>query len=100
MPRRPLEERDLRSLQRRSMYSIFQPLDPGEPLTREMVREAKRHRYFSVKRMEIAAYLYLPGLIVTVLGINALHASPLLGFAAAGVLAAGFFVYAMIGEWR
>ena len=100
MPRRPLEERDLRSLQRRSMYSIFPPLDPGEPLTREMVREAKRQRYFSVKRMEIAAYLYIPALMLTVLAVSALHGTALIGFGAAGVLLVAFFVYAMIGEWR
>ena len=82
------------------MYSIFQPLDPGEPLTRELVRDAKRQRYFSVKRMEIAAYLYLPALMVTVLAVSSLHGGVLMGFAAAGVLLAGFFVYAMIGEWR
>jgi hypothetical protein len=82
------------------MYSIFPPLDPAEPLTREMVREAKRQRYFSVKRMEIAAYLYLPALMLTVLAVTSLHASALVGFAAAGVLLVAFFVYAMIGEWR
>ena len=82
------------------MYSIFRPLNPEEPLTRELVREAKRQRYFSVKRMEIAGYLYLPVLMLTVLGVNAVHAGPLVGFSAAGVLLIGFFVYAMIGEWR
>ncbi len=82
------------------MHSIFRPLNPDEPLTRELVRDAKRQRYFSVKRMEIAAFLYLPALMVTVLGVSALHAGPLLGFAAAGVLLVAFFVYAMIGEWR
>jgi len=82
------------------MYSIFPPLNTDEPLTREMVREAKRQRYFSVKRMEIAAFLYLPTLIVVVLAISSLHLSALVGFAAAGVVLAGFFVYAMIGEWR
>jgi len=82
------------------MYSIFPPLDPGEPLTRELVREAKRQRYFSVKRMEIAAYLYLPALMVTVLAVSSLGVSPLIGFAAAGVLFVAFFIYAMIGEWR
>ena len=100
MPRRPLEERDLRSLQRRSMHSIFRPLNPEEPLTRELVREAKRQRYFSVKRMEIAAFLYLPALMVTVLAVSSLHGSPLVAFASAGVLLVAFFVYAMIGEWR
>jgi hypothetical protein len=82
------------------MYSIFRPLDPGEPLNRELLREAKRQRYFSVKRMEIGAYLYLPGLIVIVLGVNSLHASPLLGFGLAGAALVGCIVYAMIGEWR
>ena len=100
MPRKPLEERDLRSLQRRSMYSIFQPLDPAEPLTRELVREAKRQRYFSVKRMEIAAYLYLPALMVTVIAVSSLHGSPLVAFGAGGVLFVAFGIYAMIGEWR
>jgi len=90
----------MRSLQRRSMYSILRPLDPGEPLTREMVRKAKRQRYFSVKRMEIAAFFYLPALMVTVMVVSSLHASALVAFAAAGVLLVAFFVYAMIGEWR
>ena len=31
-----LEERDLRSLERRSMYSIFSPLDDDERLSREL----------------------------------------------------------------
>jgi hypothetical protein len=82
------------------MYSIFRPLNPDEPLTRELVREAKRQRYFSVKRMEIAAFLYLPALMAVILVISSAHLSALFGFAAAGVLLAGFFVYAMIGEWR
>jgi hypothetical protein len=82
------------------MYSIFPPFGADEPLTREMVREAKRQRYFSVTRMEIAAFLYLPTLIVVVLVIASMHMSALVGFAAAGVVLAGFFVYAMIGEWR
>jgi hypothetical protein len=32
----PLEERDLRSLERRSMYSIFKPLDPDERVSRRL----------------------------------------------------------------
>jgi len=34
-----LEERDLRSLERRSMYSIFAPLDENERLSRELQLE-------------------------------------------------------------
>ena len=35
----PLEERDLRSLERRSMYSIFKPLDEAERISRKLVAE-------------------------------------------------------------
>lgn len=35
----PLEERDLRSLERPSMYTIFRPLDGGEALSRELERD-------------------------------------------------------------
>ena len=34
-----LEERDLRSLERRSMYSIFKPLDPDERVSRRLELE-------------------------------------------------------------
>lgn len=34
-----LEERDLRSLERRSMYSIFAPIDDSEELSRELRME-------------------------------------------------------------
>ena len=69
-------------------------------MTREQIREAKRQRYFSVKRMEIAAFLYLPTLMAVIVVVGSAHLSALLGFAAAGVLLVAFFVYAMIGEWR
>jgi hypothetical protein len=36
-----LEERDLRSLERRSMYSIFAPLDGGDGLSRELELDDK-----------------------------------------------------------
>ena len=100
MRRQPLEERNLRSLQRRSMYSIFGALDPDERLPREYVKEARRHRYFSIKRMEIAAYLYLPAVLLVVVGLGSLHVSVGIAFAVAGALLAGFFVYAIMGEWR
>ena len=34
-----LEERDLRSLERRSLYSIFRPLDEGERISRKLLAE-------------------------------------------------------------
>lgn len=37
----PLEERDLRSLERKSMYSIFKPLDESERISRKLQLEDK-----------------------------------------------------------
>jgi hypothetical protein len=58
MTRQVTQERDLRSLDRRSMYSIFAPLDANERLPRELIMEGKRHR--TVGRRELAAALWLP----------------------------------------
>ena len=57
---RRLEERDLRSLERPSMYSIFAPLDPDERLPRELLMESRRYR--SIGRRELAGALWLPAL--------------------------------------
>ena len=62
MARHVTEERDLRSLDRRSMYSIFAPLDANERLPRELIIEGKRHRI--VGRRELAAALWLPTLFL------------------------------------
>ncbi len=58
MARHITEGRELRSLDRRSMYSIFAPLDANERLPRELVMEAKRHR--TLGRRELAGALWLP----------------------------------------
>jgi hypothetical protein len=60
-----LSERDLRSLERPSMYSIFKPLDPDEPLPRELLLAARRQR--SVGRRELAGALWLPGVVAILL---------------------------------
>ncbi|HVH63631.1 MAG TPA: hypothetical protein VNA65_08520 [Candidatus Dormibacteraeota bacterium] len=59
---RRLEERDLRSLERPSMYKIFAPLDPDERLPRELLIESRRYR--SLGRTELAGALWLPALFV------------------------------------
>ena len=82
------------------MLSIFSALDPDERLPRELVREGKRHRYFSVKWMEVAAFLYIPAVIVVIIALASANIPLLIGFGIAGVLLVGFFVYAIIGEWR
>ena len=56
------EERELRSLDRRSMYSIFAPLDAEERLPRELILEGKRHRI--IGRRELAGALWLPTLFL------------------------------------
>lgn len=82
------------------MYSIFGALDPNERLPREMVREAKRHRFFSVKWLEIGAFLYIPALILLVVVLASFNVPLGLAFVAAGVGLVACFVYAMIGKWR
>jgi len=56
-----LTERDLRSLERPGLYRIFKPLDPEEPLPRELLLAARRQR--TVGRRELAGALWLPGLV-------------------------------------
>jgi hypothetical protein len=58
MARHVTDQRDLRSLDRRSMYSIFAPLDANERLPRELILEGKRHR--TIGRREVAGALWLP----------------------------------------
>ena len=55
----------MRSLNRRSMYSIFAPLDPNERLPRELLHEPRRLGMFgwgAAGRMGLASWLWLPAL--------------------------------------
>src|SRR5919197_2581785 len=90
---RRLGLRDLRSLERRSMYSIFHPLDPNERLPRELILEGRRHRLLDIRHLELAGALYLPALIAVIVALGAIHLSPVLAFVIAGVLLAAFFVF-------
>jgi hypothetical protein len=62
MARHVTEDRDLRSLDRRSMYSIFAPLDANERLPRELIIEGRRHR--TLGRRELAGALWLPAIFL------------------------------------
>ncbi|MHB8610905.1 MAG: hypothetical protein ACYDAL_00560 [Candidatus Dormibacteraceae bacterium] len=62
MAPRVTEERELRSLERRSMYSIFAPLDTNERLPRELIIEGKRYRTLGFR--ELAGALWLPGIFL------------------------------------
>ncbi|HXN91838.1 MAG TPA: hypothetical protein VN906_10170 [Candidatus Sulfotelmatobacter sp.] len=97
---RRTELRDLRSLERRSMYSIFHPLDADERLPRELLLEGKRHRLIEIRYMEILGLLYLPALLLTIIVIGTAHINGVLAFAVAGLLAVAFFVYALVAKFR
>jgi hypothetical protein len=88
-----LELRDLRSLERKSMYSIFHPLDPNERLPRELILEGQRHRLMDIRHLEVAGALYLPFLIAVIIALGAVNLNPVIAFILAGVLLIGFFAY-------
>jgi hypothetical protein len=95
LPKR-LELRDLRSLERRSMYSIFHPLDVNERLPRELLLEGRRYRWFDVKHLDLIGFLYLPAVIVTVVVISPFNMA--VAYAVAGLSFAGVFAYVLWGR--
>ena len=77
----------MRSLDRRRLYEIFAPLDPDERLPRELILEGQRFR--SVGRRELAGFLWLPSLLVSIGVISRLGGgAPAAVGAAVAVLAA------------
>jgi hypothetical protein len=62
MARHITRERDLRSLDRRSMYAIFAPLDSNERLPRELILQGRRHT--TLGRLELAGALWLPAVFL------------------------------------
>lgn len=105
MARQPMRESDLRSLNRRSMYSIFAPLDPKERLPRELLDERPSPRGMSLLarghywpgRRELAAAIWLPAavLLLAAAGLGWLNTVMTLG--AAGLLAIGLIAFAVTG---
>lgn len=96
MTRHATRERDLRSLERKSMYSIFAPLDADERLPRELIMEGKRHR--TLGRRELAGALWLPTLflIVVLLGRARMNGPAALGLIASAYV--GFWAFVLFGE--
>jgi len=96
MAARYTRESDLRSLERRSMYAIFAPLDEEERLPRELILEGKRHR--AVGRRELAGAMWLPAifLILFLAGWGKLDAvAALVAIAAAFV---GLWAFVLVGK--
>jgi len=96
MARHVTEERELRSLDRRSMYSIFAPLDANERLPRELILEGKRHK--SLGRRELAGALWLPALFLIIALVSWARVSSLEAFGLVGLLYLGFWAFVLFGD--
>src|SRR5258708_17385096 len=96
MARHITEGRDLRSLERRSMYSIFAPLDADERLPRELILEAKRHK--TLGRRELAGALWLPALFLIVALISWARFSALQAFGLVSLLFCGVWAVLLVGD--
>jgi hypothetical protein len=99
--RRRLELRDLRSLERRSMYSIFHPLDPNERLPRELMLEGRRYRFLERGTLlTIVGVLYLPTLMLGVIVLGSLQVGMLAAFGVAGIALLGVYLYVVSAKQR
>ena len=98
MARHVTQERDLRSLERRSMYAIFAPLDPNERLPRELIMEGKRHRMLG--RRELAGALWLPALflILFLAGWGKVDAATAIAVIASAFV--GLWAFVLFGDRR
>jgi hypothetical protein len=86
----------MRSLDRRSMYRIFAPLDAGEPLPRELLLEGRRHR--TVGRRELAGALWLPALAVVLLLAAWGNVNGIMALGVIVMLFVTFWAFARSGE--
>jgi hypothetical protein len=80
------------------MYSIFHPLDVNERLPRELILEGRRYRWFDLRHLEIFGFLYLPGLIFTVVIVGSFNMA--LAFVVGGLALAGVFIFALSARYR
>jgi len=85
-----------RSLERKSMETIFAPLDDDEPLPRELIQEARRYR--ALGRRELAGALWLPvfALVLVLAGWMNVNGPIVLGVLV--ILLAGLVVFVVSGE--
>jgi hypothetical protein len=88
----------LRSLERKSMETIFAPLDANEPLPRELLKDARRYK--TLGRWELAGALWLPALVVVLFLAAWSDVGTTMALGAVGLLLLGFVVFAVSGERR
>jgi hypothetical protein len=97
-----------RSLERKRLYTIFAPLDPNEPLPRELLHEARRrYRLFgdevppdedAAGRRELAGMLWLPALGLVLLLSAWANMGALRTVGAVTLLLVGFWRFARSGR--
>jgi hypothetical protein len=87
-----VREADMRSLERRSMYAIFAPLDANEALPRELILEGRRHR--AVGRRELAGALWIPALFLILWSASLGRLNGFIVIGAIVVALAGFAIFA------
>jgi hypothetical protein len=97
----------LRSLERKSMETIFAPLDPNEALPRELLQERPSggalflglvsRRHGSIGRRELAGALWLPALVAVLFFGAWSDVGPTMALGLVGLLLLGFVVFAISG---
>jgi hypothetical protein len=103
MLRMPPDDRP-RSLERKRMETIFAPLDPDEPLPRELLHESRRLGFFAIPvdrtvgRRELAGALWLPALAAVLLLAGWGQLSGLVMAGIVGLLLLGFIAFAISGK--
>ena len=96
MAARYTRESDLRSLERRSMYAIFAPLDEEERLPRELILEEKRHK--AVGRRELAGAIWLPSIFVILFLAGWGKLDAVAAFVAIAIAFVGLWAFVLIGN--
>ena len=96
------EEPALRSLDRRSMHSIFAQLDPNERLPRELIYEAQRLRIYKDDPgwRHLASLAWPPAVVLTIGLATSLFASASVGLVAAALLFIAFAWFIFRGRIR
>lgn len=105
MARQPLRESGLRSVNRKSMDSIFAPLDPNERLPRELLDEGPPPRRMSLLastfdqpgRKELAGVIWLPAVVLILVAARLGWLNPLMTMSALGLFAIGLIGLALSG---
>jgi hypothetical protein len=101
-----MRESDLRSLNRKSMYAIFAPLDPNERLPRELLYDGPAPRGISLLarrhdrpgRMELAAAIWLPAMLLLLMAAGLGRLTGVMALGVAGLLAIGLIGFALGGD--